>query len=71
MSTLGDVRRLFSLDPDVLRCPYPVLDRLREEQPVVFVPEIECFLVSRYDDIVQIARHPERLPDERQVDSHS
>ena len=59
MSTLGDVKKLFALDPESLKCPYPAFDRLREEQPVVFVPEIECFLVSRYDDIVHISRHPE------------
>ena len=56
---MGDVHRLFALDPEALRCPYPFFDRLREEQPVVFVPEIECFLVSRYDDIVHVNRHPE------------
>ena len=61
MSTLGDVKQLFALDPEQLKCPYPAFNRLREEHPVVFVPEIECFLVSRYDDIVHISRHPERF----------
>ena len=59
MSTMGDVHKVFELDPEALKCPYPHFDRLREEQPVVFVPEIECFLVTRYDDIVAISRHPE------------
>ena len=47
------------LDPAALRCPYPYFDAVREEQPVVFVPAIECWLVTRYADIVQIARDPQ------------
>jgi cytochrome P450 len=55
---MGDVTTLFNLDPDAVRCPYPLFDQMREEQPVAFVPEIECWLVTRYADIVQIARDP-------------
>lgn len=49
----------FGLDPAALRCPYPFFDRVRDEQPVVYVPEIECWLVTKYADIVHVARHPE------------
>src|SRR5262245_41160062 len=60
MSTAeADLNRVFDLEPEALRCPYPILDRLREEQPVVFVPEIDCWIVSRFDDIVFVGRHPE------------
>jgi cytochrome P450 len=58
-TTVGDVRAVFTLDPDAVRCPHPIFARVREEQPVVFVPEIECWLVTRYDDIVQVARDPQ------------
>lgn len=54
-----DVRSPFSLDPNALRCPYPYFDAVRNEQPVVYVPEIECWLITRYADIVHVARHPD------------
>lgn len=57
--SLGDVHRLFALEPEALACPYPIFDALREEQPVVYVPDVECFVVTRYDDIVHVTRHPE------------
>src|SRR5262245_3030507 len=57
--TIGEVTRVFALEPDALRCPYPHYDRVRDEQPVVYVPEIECWLVTRYADIVQVARDPQ------------
>ncbi len=53
-----DVATLFNLDPAALRCPYPYFERVRDDHPVVFVPEIECWLVTRYVDIVQVARDP-------------
>jgi cytochrome P450 len=49
---------VFTLDPDAVRCPHPVFARVREEQPVTFVPEIECWLITRYDDIIRVARDP-------------
>ena len=57
--SVGEVTRVFALEPHALRCPYPHYDRVREEQPVVYVPEIECWLVTRYADIVQVARNPQ------------
>jgi len=57
--SIGEVTRVFALEPDALRCPYPHYDRVRDEQPVVYVPEIECWLVTRYADIVQVARDPQ------------
>jgi len=56
---IGEVTRLFALDPEAIRCPYPYFDRVRDEEPVVFVPDIECWLVTRYADIVHVARDPQ------------
>lgn len=56
--SVGDVTAVFELDPDAIRCPYPYFDRARDEQPVVYVPDIECWLVTKYADIVQVARDP-------------
>lgn len=56
--SVGDVTAVFGLDPEAIRCPYPYFDRVRDEQPVVYVPDIECWLVTRYADIVRVARDP-------------
>jgi len=58
MATPPDLTRLIHLDPEFLRCPYPLFEQLREDAPVTFVPEIESFVVSRYDDIAYISRNP-------------
>lgn len=57
-TTGDDVLALFHLDPAAIRCPYPLFDQVREAEPVRYVPEIECFLVTRYDDIVRVTRSP-------------
>lgn len=44
------------LSQEYLRNPYPVLDRAREEQPIFFYPELGIWVVTRYDDIVEITR---------------
>ncbi len=54
-----DHQRLFSLDHDAVRCPYPIFERLRREAPVTWVDEIESFVVTRYEDVSYVLRHPE------------
>ena len=54
-----DHRRLFRLEQDAVGCPYPIFERLRQESPVVWVDEIESFVVTRYEDIAHVLRHPE------------
>ncbi len=56
--SVGGVTAVFELDADAVRCPYPYFDAVREEQPVMFVPAIDCWLVTRYADIVRVARDP-------------
>src|SRR6478735_2939755 len=55
---VGDLESLFALDEAAVRCPYPHYDAVREEEPVRYVPSIECWLVTRYADIVQVSRDP-------------
>src|SRR6478736_7915949 len=55
---VGDLESLFALDDAAVRCPYPHYDAVREEEPVRYVPSIECWLVTRYADIVQVSRDP-------------
>jgi len=54
-----DIRELFTLDPDAVRCPYTRLQRLRDERPVAWAEEIGAFVVTRYDDVMAILRQPD------------
>lgn len=46
-------------DPKSVHCPYPIFEELREQGGPVYVPEMECWVVTRYSDIAGIARNPE------------
>ena len=50
---------LFDLAPDAVECPHRFFAELRRKQPVFWSDQIEAFVVSRYDDIVQVTRHSE------------
>jgi cytochrome P450 len=41
------------------RDPYPTYARLRDEEPVSFVPAVGLWLVTRHDDVKHVATHPE------------
>jgi cytochrome P450 len=45
-------------DPKAVRCPYPIFEELRDQGGPVYVPEMECWVVTRYSDIADIARNP-------------
>ena len=47
------------LAPEVRRDPYPYLAYLRHEAPVQWMPALNAFLVTRYDDVAHILRDPE------------
>lgn len=44
---------------DLERDPYPVYARLRDEEPVAWVPAVELWLVTRWDDVYHVDAHPE------------
>lgn len=52
---------LFGLDPRLLRCPHLAYDRAREERPVFWAERLQAYVVTRYADIVEILRAPERF----------
>ncbi len=54
-----DIRDVFALESDALQCPYPYFDQVRDAGGIVFLPEIESWLITRYDDIVSVSRNPE------------
>lgn len=39
--------------------PWPLLKRLRDEEPVAWVPAADRYLVTRYDDVTTVEQHPE------------
>jgi len=41
------------------RDPYPIFASLQEHEPVAFVPSLEMWLVTRWDDVVYVCEHPE------------
>jgi cytochrome P450 len=54
--TPADLGRLVSGDPDLVRCPWPLYDVLRREEPVAFAERLGCFVVTRYADAVEVLR---------------
>ena len=53
--TIGDAITLLELERD----PYPAYARLRDEEPVSFVPAVGLWLVTRHDDVKHVATDPE------------
>jgi cytochrome P450 len=47
------------LDPAVVADPYPALRRLREEGPVFYIPDLDHYIVTRFDDIEAILKDRE------------
>jgi cytochrome P450 len=45
------------LDPDLQRCPYEFYHALREEAPVYLEPSTGYYLVSRYQDIMEVKKN--------------
>jgi cytochrome P450 len=52
---IGDPVTLEELERD----PYPTYERLRDSEPVSFVPAVGLWLVTRHDDVKHVAMHPE------------
>jgi cytochrome P450 len=44
------------LSPDVMQCPFPAYERLRQESPVVYVASVDAYFVTRYDLVAEILR---------------
>ena len=53
--TVGESITLAELERD----PYPIYARLREEEPVAWVPAVQLWLVTRYEDVRYVDLTPE------------
>jgi cytochrome P450 len=42
------------LAPATVRDPYPVLTRMRDEGPVFYLPDLDHYVVTRYDDVERV-----------------
>ena len=58
---MRDLANLVRLeDPNFyLDNPYPILQRLRKEEPVFFYEPLDMWVISRYEDIRHVGRSPE------------
>jgi len=54
-----DVERVLTVDQDVVDDPYPVWAELRATCPVYREPIHNVVVVSRYDDMIDVARRPD------------
>ena len=50
--------------PDVIADPYGYFGRLRAEDPVHWNDKYEVWVITRYDDVVWLIRHPELFSSE-------
>src|SRR5262245_60733894 len=55
--TFGERITLEELERD----PYPIYARLRDEEPVSWVPAVQLWLVTRYEDVRTVDLSPERF----------
>jgi cytochrome P450 len=62
---LAAAKQLLDLDPALVRCPYPVFAALRERSPVVWIEQLEAFVVSSYELIAEVLRQPEKFSSRR------
>jgi cytochrome P450 len=46
-------------DTEFYRDPHPVYDRMRCEQPVYYYAPLDLFVLTRYADMREVARHPD------------
>ena len=53
--SVGETITLAELERD----PYPIYARLRDEEPVSWVPPVELWLVTRYEDVRHVGLTPE------------
>jgi len=53
-----DITKVNMVSPEVLECPYPYYERVREEAPVHQTP-LGFWAVSRSEDVLSVVRNPE------------
>ena len=54
--TPADLGRLVTGDAELVRCPWPLYDVLRDEDPVAYAERLGAYVVTRYADAVDVLR---------------
>jgi cytochrome P450 len=55
---MATTNQLNPLSPAAMECPFGFFAQLRRDSPV-YVQDMRCFLISRYEDVQQVLLHPE------------
>src|SRR5690242_2323312 len=51
---MSEIARLFNVEMDAVRCPFPIYHQLQEAAPVQFVEDVGCIVVTGYDKVVTV-----------------
>ena len=54
--TPADLTRLIAREPELVRRPFPLYDVLREQAPVVHNAALNAFVVTRYEDVIEVLK---------------
>ena len=65
---LGD---LLDLHPEAIACPHRVFAPIRDESAVYFIEETGCYAVTRYDEVLEVVRDPERFSSRMPTGPHA
>lgn len=67
MALAAEHEHLFAtVDPDMVRCPYPTYEHLRAEHPVLWLEDIGAYAVSRYEDVMSVLKRADIFSSARQ-----
>lgn len=62
MSAAADIESrmeaLVARDQDQVRCPFPLFDDIRQQQPVYFSPALGAWVITTYDDCLSVLHDP-------------
>lgn len=63
----SDIEYIDLFDPQIQEDWYPTYMRLQEEAPICFLPHLNMYMVTKYEDIHYIVRHPEIFTNQQGV----
>src|SRR5829696_3385460 len=51
---MKELSSLFRIDPEAIRCPYPIYDSVREQGPVQYIEEMGFYYITGYNEAVKV-----------------
>src|ERR1051326_8380660 len=52
-------------DPGILANPFPIYQRMRDEEPAHWSPHLKAWVLTRYDDVKRVCLDTERMSSDR------